>query len=187
MSCSGDVHLILCDGCTLTANLGIAVNTDDSLTIYGQSKGTGRINATSAGKRYKYLYDETAAIGGNSEKHCGRVTINGGNIYADCGESRGAAIGGGYGGSATVVINGGNIEAVTANDGCAIGGGDCGGYVTINGGTVNATGGAGDYYSFSAGIGSYWRSESTRTHAYTAVICIAERSLTFFPAVLLPR
>lgn len=34
---SGDVHLILADGCKLTAGTGIEVNSGNSLTIYAQS------------------------------------------------------------------------------------------------------------------------------------------------------
>lgn len=51
---TGDVHLILADGCVLTVNGGIQVQDDDtnidngspnSLTIYGQSGGTGKLDA----------------------------------------------------------------------------------------------------------------------------------------------
>ncbi len=36
----GNVHLILADNATLTANSGISVNANQSLTIYAQSTGT---------------------------------------------------------------------------------------------------------------------------------------------------
>ena len=51
---TGDVHLILMDGSTLTVNGGIQVKDDDdnpdtpsadSLTIYGQEKGSGTVKA----------------------------------------------------------------------------------------------------------------------------------------------
>ncbi len=38
---TGDVHLILADGYTLTASQGITVTGDNSLTIYAQSAGEG--------------------------------------------------------------------------------------------------------------------------------------------------
>lgn len=38
---TGNVHLILADGCTLNASQGIHVTGDNSLTIYAQSAGEG--------------------------------------------------------------------------------------------------------------------------------------------------
>jgi len=43
---TGDVHLILCDDCTLTAEKGITVAEGNSMTIYGQKGGTGVLVAT---------------------------------------------------------------------------------------------------------------------------------------------
>ena len=43
---TGDVHLILRDDCTLTAEKGITVAEGNSMTIYGQSGGTGVLVAT---------------------------------------------------------------------------------------------------------------------------------------------
>ena len=43
---TGDVHLILRDDCTLTAEKGITVAEGNSLTIYGQIGGTGALVAT---------------------------------------------------------------------------------------------------------------------------------------------
>ena len=40
---TGDVHLILCDGYTLNAAQGITVAEGNSLTIYGQTQGTGAL------------------------------------------------------------------------------------------------------------------------------------------------
>ena len=163
MSCSGDVHLILCDGCTLTANLGIAVNSNDSLTIYGQSKGTGRLHATNAAVFKGNYFDKTAAIGSDGGQNCGLVTINGGSIYANAGDAYGAAIGCGgpdqYGVFCKVVINGGNVEAISKLWGCCIGCGDGGGSeVTINGGIINAT-----HESLTSAIGGGFGSHSSVT------------------------
>lgn len=46
---TGEVNLILADGCTLTANKGISVTSGNSLTIYGQSTGDGALVAGTAG------------------------------------------------------------------------------------------------------------------------------------------
>lgn len=42
---SGSVHLILTDGAVLTAEKGISVTAGNSLTIYGQTEGTGKLTA----------------------------------------------------------------------------------------------------------------------------------------------
>ena len=154
---SGNVHLILKDGCTLNITKGgIYVPYGSSLTIYGQSQGTGILNAKGI--------DGTAGIGGR-EKYYGSstngengdITINGGVINAE-GGSYGAGIGSGYfikpntsEGIGKITINGGTVTATGGNRAAGIGGG----YscfcpdIEINGGTVNATGG-----TEGAGIGS---------------------------------
>jgi tetratricopeptide (TPR) repeat protein len=69
----GDVHLILADGSSLTANTsgyaGINVSRNNSLTIYAQSKGD-RMGALNAAGQL------AAGIGGNYGD-CGKITING--------------------------------------------------------------------------------------------------------------
>ena len=145
---SGDVHLILEDGCTLTADAGIQVHDTNALTIYGQTEGTGKLiaNVTVAGN---------AAIGGNYYVTAGisggNITIHGGTIEAT--STNGAGIGGGYGSTGgsggNITINGGTVTATGNQMGAGIGGsggagsGDNGGNITINGGTVIATGGGG--------------------------------------------
>jgi|GEM_PF-5247125 len=154
---TGNVSLILADGCTLivngTVNLGIAginVPAGSSLTIYGQAGGTGVLNATG---------HVGAGIGGNYSESSGSIIINGGIVNATGGTESaegGAGIGGGYSGNnGSIVINGGIINATGGIEGGAgIGGGASGngGTVTIKSGTVNATGsyggagiGGGDY------------------------------------------
>ena len=165
---SGDVHLILTDGCTLTVNGGIQVQDDDNditngsanaLTIYAQStdKSTmGELIAKGAEDDYN------AVIGGNEGNGYGgsggAITINGGVVKAT--NTDGAGIGGGFGSSSggsggTITINGGSVIATGVN-GAAIGGGYSGGgtggdggTIIINGGTVTATS-----TGYGAGIGS---------------------------------
>ncbi len=157
---SGDVYLILADNCTLTASQGIGLSTykSDSLTIYGQSNQSGKLIAKGA--------DGNPAIGSNNDGTDlinAKLTINGGIIEATT-TGTGAGIGAGYGTNfGYLTINGGTITAKAGVNngssdydspgGAGIGSaaydnrGLCSG-VTINGGTVTATGGPGG-----AGIG----------------------------------
>ena len=142
---TGNVHLILADGCNLTASKGINVSAGNSLSIYGQTNGSGALEAT----RDSY----NAGIGGGfgSGGSGGEVTIHGGEVTATGGNG-GAGIGGGYNGSGgEVTIYGGTVTATGESSGAGIGGGQNGngGAVTISGGTVTATG-----ESSGAGIGS---------------------------------
>ncbi len=106
----GNVHLILLNGCTLTANHGITVENNNSLIIYAQSdieSEMGRLNITApkdetaiGGRRGSdFTYDPKANIGGKNGApgvKCGNVTIAGGKIII---ETNGAVgIGGGNGG-----------------------------------------------------------------------------------------
>ena len=158
---TGGVHLILVDGCVLTVGGGIQVQDDDtnidngslnSLTIYGQSGDTGKLDSGKSD-------NSKAGIGGDKEGAGGVITINGGTVTATGGDWA-AGIGGGDGGSqnknghgGNITINGGTVTAIGGSgNACAgIGGGNhgVGGKVTINGGTVRATGGGDD----GAGIG----------------------------------
>ncbi len=149
---SGDVHLILKDGCTLTAEQGIRINTDAKLTIYAQSEGDGmgKLVATEA-------HHDKAAIGGNKNYQAGKLYIHGGEIEATCikeSSKYAAGIGGGYGdgsGMKEITIYGGKVTAQGAEGGAGIGGGKNNnhpGTINIYGGDITAE--AGDY---GAGIG----------------------------------
>ena len=144
---SGSVNLILMDEKDLTVNGGIGVASGNSLTIWGQTGGTGSLSATGG-------YWQ-AGIGGNPGESCGTVTINGGTVTATGGYMA-AGIGGGNGATGgNITINGGTVTATGDTRAAGIGGGygfssngGNGGTVTINGGTVTATGS-----SYAAGIG----------------------------------
>ena len=103
---TGDVHLILADGCNLTVNGGIDVSEGNSLTIYAQSagEGMGKLTANAAWER--------AAIGSEQFQAAGNITICGGNITAAGGGS--AAIGNVNGEAGTVTIYGGWVKATGA-------------------------------------------------------------------------
>lgn len=144
---TGDVHLILADGYELTANEGIQVAKNNSLTIYAQSKDDtmGMLTAQVASN------DTNAAIGGRLYTDAGDITINGGNVTARGGDASAGIGGGPVASGGNIVINGGTVTATGGGAATGIGGGmQCnGGYVTINGGEVTATGG-----NQAAGIGS---------------------------------
>ena len=149
---SGDVHLILKDGCTLTAEQGIRINTDAKLSIYAQSETVGTMGKLVAIE----THHDKAAIGGNKNYRAGGLVIHGGEIEATCkdGSKYAAGIGGGYGdgsGMKEITIYGGDVTAQGAYLGAGIGGGKNNNYpgtITIYGGTVRATGG-----EYGAGIG----------------------------------
>ena len=171
---SGDVHLILCDGATLTAVNGINVGEGNAITIWRQKGASGALTINGAGAREAGLggnYRQNAgtitinggnlnvtngvygaAIGGGEAGAGGTITINGGSVTARCQYSMGAGIGGGgsYGAGGTITINGGTVTAQGGEGGAGIGGGryGAGGTITINGGTVTANGGR-----VAAGIG----------------------------------
>ncbi len=137
----GDVKIVLEDGKSLTVSggsftgkPGISLTEGNSLTIYGQTEGTGALTATAA------TYSNCAGIGTGYNENFGTITINGGVITAT-GEG-GAGIGAGSGGDGgTVVINRGSVTATGGSNGAGIGG-DSGNIcnVTINGGSVEARG-----------------------------------------------
>ena len=138
----GEVNLILADGATLTSTACINTN-GATLNIYGQTLGTGTLNANGA--------NGTAAIGGRSKMDGGTLTIHGGIINASGSNFKGsgaAGIGGGCyyngtgGNGGTITINGGTVTAKSEYGAAGIGGsaGAHCGVITINGGTVIATG-----------------------------------------------
>ena len=138
---TGNVHLILADGASLTANGGINVAEGNSFSVYAQSveKNMGTLTATGGG--------HGAGIGGrNGDKNgssCGNITIHGGSVAATGGDEA-AGIGGGvFGSGGKITINGGNVTATSGNEAAGIGGGqgNSGGNITIHGGSVAATGG----------------------------------------------
>ena len=137
LTLTGDVTLILKDGCTMNVGTentdggnpgpisgnGIKRNSgEQSLTIYGQSGGTGALS----------VYTTS----GNKGIVAKAVTINGGNVTIDAKGDWSTAI---YAGNDDITINGGNVN-VTASGGTHGWGLYANHNVIINGGNVNATG-----------------------------------------------
>ncbi len=83
-----------------------------------------------------------AGIGSGYEGGAGKITINGGKIWAECMGDDGSGIGvGDDGNGGEIIINGGDIIALSLDDdGAGIGGADSGHIdsVTINGGNIVA-------------------------------------------------
>lgn len=118
----GVVNLILNEGFTLTAAQGIHVGKGNTLNIYAQMNGTGKITASASSTTF-------AAIGGgfnDQDNSCGTINIYGGTIEATPSQNA-AGIGCGLVDAAnidagTVKIYGGTVTA-TAHDGAGIGSG----------------------------------------------------------------
>ena len=182
ITCEGDATIILKDETTnkvtgFSAEYpGIYVPSGNTLTIKGETKGTGSLNASSNGNgagigggygnsiNCGNIVIEggditatgssyAAGIGSASDSSCGTITISGGTITTNGGEYA-AGIGTGYGDSAScgdITISGGTVTATGGENGAGIGTGKSGSCynITISGGTVSATGG-----EYAAGIGS---------------------------------
>jgi len=160
--CNHDVNIILCDSVKMTMtsdNTCISGSMFYTLTIYGQTKGTGTLEAKTTGSY-------------NTIGHSGRMVINGGTVNATNTNAYNAAISSAKG----VTINGGIVNATCPGDGGY--GITSGGDVTINGGIVNATspgfGGCGINSSKTITLG--WTNTSDRITAssYGRTVTIAD-------------
>ena len=144
---TGNVHLILADGTTLTVDNGINVAEGKSFSVYAQSDDEAKMGTlTATGGQ------DAAGIGGGKGGSGGTITIHGGNVTATGGDFAAGIGGGGWKGSGgTITIHGGKVTATGGSYAAGIGGGysGSGGTVTIHGGSVTATGGGSG-----AGIGS---------------------------------
>lgn len=161
ITCLGDATIILADGTTneFENTGGIAIKAGPAgktLTIKGQSAGTGKIKAKSS--------DGNAGIGSKKHESCGNILIESGIIEAIGGEGA-AGIGTGLADNETsscgnIEISGGDITATGISGGAGIGTGQawsassttalksqCGD-ITITGGKIVAEGSDG------AGIGT---------------------------------
>lgn len=151
LNCLGNATIILKDGSTNNVKgfyedyPGIHVPEGNTLTIKGETLGTGSLNASS----YPVESGSGAGIGGGENLACGNIEIQGGVITAT-GSTGAAGIGSGNYGCGTITISGGTITSTGGASGAGIGsgfGGGCGN-ITISGGIVTSTGG-----DYSAGIG----------------------------------
>ncbi|HWR55722.1 MAG TPA: S-layer homology domain-containing protein [Negativicutes bacterium] len=152
---SGDVKIILTDGCDLTVtntnnydDAGINVAEGNGLTIYAQSAGTGVLKASGGNNT-----GAGAGIGGGRNQTSGTIILNGVTVNATGHD--GAGIGGGDNrDNGNITINKSTVTAVSRN-GSGIGGGA--GSITINSSIITATS------SYGLGIGSRYRSGGSIT------------------------
>lgn len=161
----GDVHLILKDGCTLTVTADMSIAADSSLTIYGQTEGTGRLNMSTSsgtpvdGEGTSAFIVEGGEVTITAPQGCSAifsisssfsVELNHGSLNVT-GGANAPALGAGLADGYNVTVRGGSLTAIGGENGAGIGGGNGGkgGNFTITGGTVTAIGGAGG-----AGIGA---------------------------------
>ena len=129
LNLSGNVNLILADGCTMniTATGGCIYADGYSLDIYGQTLGTGTLNAHGEAVSVIYIYNGSLGIHGGNVN----ATIEGTGIYeAAIVVARTTA------GDALIIDRG----TVTANGNNGYGINISGGVARINGGHVTATG-----------------------------------------------
>ncbi len=103
---TGDVNLILCDEARLVLPEGIHLTGDNTLTVWGQEKGTGELETTGTEGNAGIGGDKGSTDGGNG----GTVTVYGGVVTATGGEGA-AGIGAGDGGS--------SHGSLTVGAGCA--------------------------------------------------------------------
>ena len=125
INCFGNVNIILADGKTMTVTNDVKgiYGDDGSLTIYGQTLGTGTLDVTSE-------YDHGIYASGD-------VTITGGQVTATSEYSTGI-----YAESGNITITGGQVTS-TGTTGIYANYGD----ITISGGQVTATGNLTGIYS----------------------------------------
>lgn len=158
LDCNGDATIILMDGTTNTVKgfyenyPGIYVPQNYSLTIKGETAGTGSLNASSNGAGAGI----GCGYGGGSDPiiNCGNINIEGGIITAT-GGMQSAGIGGGKNGSCgNITISGGTIMATGGSYAVAIGGGEsasCGDITITTDGILIASKGSGATNCIGAG------------------------------------
>ncbi len=137
---AGDVHLILENGCTFTANQGIALNDGGSLSIYAQSLNAdkmGKLTVLTSGARCAgigsgwygscgdiSIYggvitstggDYAAGIGSGEQGHCGDISIYGG-VITSTGDDYSAGIGSGRNGSCGAITIYKYLDVVAGGD-----------------------------------------------------------------------
>ena len=154
VSVSGDVHLILTDGNSLTVTGDVSFESGNSLTVYGQAQGTGALTVTGGMANGSVGHNSTGGNGGSVTVHGGTVEVTGDMaIGGTGGNERKTGYDSGSGGSVTVnggtvTVGGSMASGGTGTDGNPNGGGygpnsyprggrgGSGGSVTVHGGTV---------------------------------------------------
>ena len=158
---TGDVHLIIGDGATLTVDAGITINDGNgALAIYGQHEGSGKLNVNGKDGYPGSVSHNNGENGAHGIS--GHITVNGGLVTVNGGDggqggpftSTGHGGHGGHGINGTLTVNRGSVTVNGGNGGRGAqynfspnNGGDGGdainGTLTVNRGSVLANGGKG--------------------------------------------
>ena len=150
-----DVHLILCDGATLTINLGLRLEGTNKLYIHCQSYGgnMGKLKVPggltdAAGIGSAWANEDGGAMpAGELVIYGGDLDVKGGAYGAGIGSCRYSKDNAGGQLSNRVTVYGGKVKAEGGKHAAGIGGGAGvrGGDFILYGGTVTAKGGEGTY------------------------------------------
>ena len=161
ITCEGNATIILKDGSTNTVKAfhedypGIRVVSGKTLTIKGETAGTGELIAEACAYSSERILSMGAGIGGGFGVSCGYISIQGGIITAVA-YDRAAGIGSGpQSGCSGITISGGIVNATGGNKAAGIGtglGGGCNDITITTGVTkVTATKGSDAINSIGAG------------------------------------
>ncbi|MBR1483686.1 MAG: InlB B-repeat-containing protein [Ruminococcus sp.] len=151
----GEVHIILGDGATVDFRRGLEVSEGDTLNVYDQKQGTGKMIAFCERFAQRDDQDE-AAIGGDKGLDGGSMNFYGGNFEATTKrETRGAAIGGsGFRAGGRMIFYAGNyIVKSRFGSSTGIGGGYKGEASRCSGEGITIYGGTFDIQTFQSGAG----------------------------------
>lgn len=151
----GEVHIILGDGATVDFKRGLEVSEGDTLNVYDQKQGTGKMIAFCERFAQRDDQDE-AAIGGDKGLDGGSMNFYGGNFEATTKrETRGAAIGGsGFRAGGRMIFYAGNyIVKSRFGSSTGIGGGYKGEASRCSGEGITIYGGTFDIQTFQSGAG----------------------------------
>jgi len=163
-----DVRLIVCDGATLnvTRDYGNTLQSNGSLTIYGQAQQSGILNAYNTSNNGNAIHSTNGDIN--------NITINGGIVSAS---ANGNAIDAFMG---NITINRGIVSATGGDNHNGIHAernNNVGGNITINGGTVSATGNVDGIYAYGGGIitlGCATAADRITASSYAGTVVIAD-------------
>ncbi len=146
LTCEGNATIIVKDGTTNSVTgfcegyPGIYVPVGKTVTIKGETEGTGVLNAQGCVSATYGNRTAGAGIGAGASLPCGNIVIEGGVINATGGYAC-AAIGGAFlAACGDITITGGTVTASGSASAAGIGGGwySTSGNIEITGGTVNA-------------------------------------------------
>lgn len=163
---NGTLNLVVCDGADFKCDY-IHLSNTDTLRIFGQTAGTGKMTIDASDGAAIGLFDSVSDNGGTMEFHGGVIYTKGGPETAAIGSYEH------YWGR--MAFYGGTVTAYGGSNSAGIGRsyttGDKGGVIDIYGGTIKAYGGAGDEGGMGgSGIGEGLNSQISAVNIYGGTI-----------------